>query len=148
MMLLKPIVTEKSMKQTKAGLYTFEVSKNADKKTVAKQVADKYKVKVSSVKIINVKGQIKMQRNSRSFYQTSGIKKALVQVGKDQKIGIFETQTAPEVTVTTGDDKQSLPNEGQVIKEKKSMLRGTKVKVEKVAVDHSQTTQRKVITGK
>lgn len=127
------------MKLTKGGLYTFLVAKNANKESVAKVVADKYKVKVSSVKIINIKGHTKMQRNSRSFYQTSGIKKALVQVGKDQKIGIFETQT-PEATVTTA--------ENQVIKEKKSMLRGTKVKVEKIADVPMQTTQRKVITGK
>lgn len=127
------------MKLTKGGLYTFLVAKNANKESVAKVVADKFKVKVSSVKIINIKGHTKMQRNSRNFYQTSGIKKALVQVGRDQKIGIFETQTAPEVTVTTGEE---------VIKEKKSMLRGTKVKVEKIADVPMQTTQRKVITGK
>ncbi len=145
--LLKPIITEKSMKQTSSGLYTFLVAKDANKANVAKIVADKFKVKVSSVKIINVKGHTKMQRNARNFYQVSGIKKALVQLEKGQKIGIFEAQT-PEATITTGHDKQSLPKEGQVIKEKKSMLRGTKVKVEKIADVPMQTTQRKVITGK
>ncbi len=137
--LLKPIITEKSMQLTKGGLYTFLVAKNANKANVAKIVAEKFKVKVSSVKIINVKGHTKMQRNARSFYQISGIKKALVQLGKGQKIGIFEAQT-PEATVTTGDD--------QIIKEKKNMLIGTKVKVEKIADVPMQTTQRKVITGK
>ncbi len=136
----KPIITEKSMKLAQTGLYTFSVNPDSNKLQVAKFVADKFKVKVLSVKIINVKGKSKAQRKVRGSYLTAGIKKALVQVDKGQKIALFEVEAnKPEATVTKADDN---------IKESKSLLRGTKVKVERVAEGAGQTTQRKVITGK
>ena|SRR3989344_1142158 len=139
--LIKPLITEKSMKMAKDGVYTFSVAKEANKPTVAKAVADKFNVKVESVKIINVKGRLKMQRKVRNSYQTSGIKKAIVQIAKVQKIAIFEAEVpAKETEVITA-------GEMEPIKEKKNLLRGTKVKVEKIG-DTMQTTQRKVITGK
>ena len=87
----RPILTEKSMKLAASGLYAFEVDKEATKNTIAKIVSDKFKVKVLSVKIINVKGQTKSQKRVRKSYMTSGFKKALVQVKKGEKIAIFET---------------------------------------------------------
>lgn len=140
LIILKPIITEKSMKETSSGLYTFAVAKNSDKLSVAKAVTEKFSVKVLSVKIINVKGKTKTQRKVRGTYQTSGYKKAIVQIGKGEKIGIFETDSQKQAEVTTA-------GEIEPIKEKKNMLRGTKVKIEKIDVP-MQTTQRKVITGK
>ena len=139
--LKRPIITEKSMKLAQNGLYTFEVSKDANKPLIAKQVAERFNVKVLAVKVINVKGQSKSQRKVRKLYKTTGFKKALVQVGKGEKIALFETPKE-EAVVTTA--------EGEPIKlrEKKDLLGRTKVKVEKSAVGASPTTQRKVITGK
>lgn len=139
--LKRPIITEKSMKMAQAGLYTFEVDKNATKPLVAKAVAEKFNVKVVSVKVINVKGKLKQQKKVRKSFQATGMKKAMVQVGKGQKIAIFEAPKE-EVTVTTA--------EGEPIKlrEKKDLLGRTKVKVEQSAVGAAPTTQRKVITGK
>lgn len=140
----RPIITEKSMKLADKHFYTFEVDKDATKKAIAKAVADKFNVKVLSVKTINVKGETKSQRKVRKFYQTAGFKKAIVQVGKTQKIAIFETPKE-EVVVTTAE------GEPQILKEKKDIFRRTKVKVEKSAIPPNggtPTTQRKVITGK
>ncbi len=139
--LRRPIITEKSMKLAQAGLYTFEVDKDATKLRIGKVVADKFDVKVIGVKIVNVKGKTKSQRKVRKVYKTSGFKKALVQVGKGEKIVIFETPKE-EVTVTTAE------GEPIKLKEKKDFLGRTKVKVEKTAVGAAPTTQRKVITGK
>lgn len=138
----RPIVTEKSMKLAEKHLYTFEVDKNATKLQIGKVVADKFNVKVLSVKTINVKGQTKQQKRVRKSYKTSGFKKALVQVKKGDKIAIFETPKEEEAIVTTA--------EGEPIrlKEKKDLLGRTKVRVEKTAVGATPTTQRKVITGK
>lgn len=138
----RPIITEKSMKLAQKGLYTFEVDKEAVKPLIAKKVAEKFNVKVLSVKVINVKGKVKSQRKVRKNYQVSGFKKALVQVGKGQTIAIFETPKEEQVTVTTAE------NEPIKLKEKKDLLGRTKVKVEKSAVGAAPTTQRKVITGK
>lgn len=139
--LKKPIVSEKSMLLADQYLYTFEVDKNATKKQIAKIVAEKFGVKILSVKTINVKGKTKSQKSVRKLYKTSGYKKAIVQVKKGDKIAMFETPKE-EAVVTTAE------GEPVKIKEKKSFFRGTKVKVEQSAVGAAPTTQRKVITGK
>lgn len=138
----KPLITEKSMKLADKHMYTFEVDKNATKDVIAKAVADKFNVKVLKVKTINIKGERKSQRRVRKFYQTLGFKKAIVQIGKTQKIALFETPKEEEAVVTTAE------GEPIKLKEKKDILGRTKVKVEKSAVGAAPTTQRKVITGK
>ena len=141
MIIKRPIITEKSMKLAEKGLYTFEVDKDSTKDIIAKIVASKFNVKVSKVKTINIKGETKSQRRVRKFYKTTGFKKAIVQVGKGQKIAIFETPKE-EVVVTTAE------GEPIKLKEKKDLLGRTKIKVEKSATGAAPTTQRKVITGK
>ena len=139
---LRPIITEKSMKLTQNNLYTFEVWKNATKPQIAKVVAEKFNVKVLGVKVINVKGRVKSQRKVRKVYTTGGFKKAMVKVKKGEKIALFETPKDKEVTVTTAE------GEPIKLKERKDILGRTKVKVEKTSVGAAPTTQRKVITGK
>lgn len=139
--LKKPIISEKSMKLVQEGLYTFEVAKDASKPLIAKAVSQKFNVKVLKVKIINVKGRVKSQKRVRKIYQTGGFKKALVKLGKGEKLAIFETPKE-EAVVTTAE------GEPIKLKEKKDILGRTKVKVEKSAVGAAPTTQRKVITGK
>lgn len=139
--LKRPLITEKSMKLADKHLYTFEVDKNATKPQIAKWVADKFNVKVLAVKTINVKGRVKSQKRVRKTFTTESFKKAIVQVGKQSKIAIFETPKE-EAVVTTAE------GEPIILREKKDILRGTKVKVEKSAVGAAPTTQRKVITGK
>lgn len=139
--LKRPIITEKSMKQAADGIYTFEVDKDATKPIIAKVVAEKFNVKVTSVKTFNVKGQLKSQRRVRKTYKTASFKKALVSLGKGQKLAMFETPKE-EAVVTTAE------NEPIRLKEKKDILGRTKVKIEQSAVGAAPTTQRKVITGK
>jgi large subunit ribosomal protein L23 len=141
----RPIITEKTMLQAQIGMYTFEVSKQATKPEIAKVVQEMFKVDVVKVRTFNVKGHVKFQRKVRRSYQLPTIKKAIVTVKKGQTIALFETpkeSDLEDVVVTRGE------GEPVVIKEKKNLLRGTKVKVEKGAPGAAQTTQRKVITGK
>lgn len=138
--LKRPIITEKSMKLAEMHQYSFEVDKGAAKAVIAKAVADKFNVKVISVKTINIKGVIKSQKRMRKLYKTAGFKKAIVQLNKDQKISLFETPK--EATVTTAE------SEPIKLKEKKDLLGRTKIRVEKSSVGSAPTTQRKVITGK
>ena len=140
--ILRPIITEKSMTLAKNGLYTFEIDKNATKPQVAKKVSEKFNVKVMEVKMINSKGKVKSQRRVRKSYTKAGFKKAIIRVSKGQTIALFETPKEEEVTVTTAE------GEPIKLKEKKDILGRTKVKVEKTAVGSAPTTQRKVITGK
>ena len=131
------------MKLAARNMYTFEVEESATKNQIAKIVAEKFNVKVLKVRTINLKPETKMQRRARKFYTTSPSKKAMVQISKNQKIAIFETPKEEEAVVTTAE------GEPQVLKEKKDILRRTKVKVEKgPPTGTAPTTQRKVITGK
>src|SRR3989344_2255133 len=141
----RPIITEKSMKLSTSGLYTFEVAKFVNKIQVASEVASRFKVDVMSVKIVNVKGAVKSQRRVRKSYQLPDRKKALVQLKQGQKIALFENQSEiaqDEVTVTT------VEGEPVSVKEKKGFLRGPKVKIERGGACAAPSTQRKVITGK
>lgn len=127
--LIRPLINEKSTKLISGGFYTFEVSKQATKQLVAKIVTEKFKVDVLDVNIINIAGKNRMQKARRRAYTTADIKKALVKLKKGQKIAIFEmTNPEPdqEVKVTTAEGEEIA-----VTKEKKSLLRGTKVKIEK-----------------
>jgi len=140
--LKRPIITEKSMKQAAKHQYSFEVDKHATKANITRAVADRFNVKVISVKTINIKGETKSQKRVRKSYQSEGFKKVIVEIPKNQKIALFETPKEEEVRVTTTDA------EPIKLKEKKDILGRTKVKVEKSAVGAAPTTQRKVITGK
>ena len=128
-MLKRPFITEKSMIIAKSNFYTFEIEKLVTKVQIAKLISKKYKVDVLSVKTINIKPKKRSQRTKKGIYYTRGLKKAIIQIKSGQKIPIFEKAANPEkeVTVTTGE------GEPVKIKEKKTILKGTKVKIEKVA---------------
>lgn len=121
----KPLLTERSMKLAKDGYFTFLVDKDARKPDVVKCVKVLFGVDPVSIKVANYKGGVKLQRNRKGYTKTAGYKKAMVQLKKGQKIDIFQP-VDEKVEVRTA--------EGEVItKEKKSMLKGTKVKIEKGA---------------
>lgn len=126
-MLKRPIVSEKSMLLAKNGFYSFEIESFATKQQIAKLVKDQFKVDVVSVKTISIQGKKRQQKNRRGFYRKAGLKKAIIEVAKGQKIALFETIMNPskEAKVTTADEP--------TVKEKKSLLKGTKVKIEKTS---------------
>ena len=137
--IIKPIINEKSMGLTKTGFYTFEVAKAASKDQIAKVVADKFKVKVVSVNTINRPGKTKTQRTKKGYFNMPHVKKAIVRVGKGDKIALFEQVTSDMADPHAGhnhgnDDVEVRTAEGEVVtsvKEKKSLLSGTKVRIEK-----------------
>ena len=90
--LKRPIITEKSFQQAAKGFYAFEVDKKANKNQVKKAVEDQFQVNVISVRTLNYKGKKRRFGRSRKEIETSSFKKALVELKKDQKIDIFETQ--------------------------------------------------------
>lgn len=135
--LIRPVINEKSFALIKLDQYTFEVGRGASKQAVKKAVADKFKVEVLDIKIVSLPSKQKMQRTRKGYFEQAGSKKALVKIKKGQKIAIFETEkTKDEVVVTTGE------GEPQVMKEKKSLLKGTKIKVEKSSEAPKRTRQQ------
>ena len=87
--ILKPVVTEKSMEGMADKKYTFYVHTDANK-TMIKEAVEKMfdGVKVKSVNTMNLQG--KSKRRGRTVGKTAERKKAIVQLTADSKdIEIF-----------------------------------------------------------
>ena len=84
LLLLRPIVTEKSMTKTNEHKYTFEVRRDATKPQIAAAVAATFKVDVVGVNVMTVRG--KERRLGRRTGRTSDRKKAIVTLAQGQKI--------------------------------------------------------------
>ena len=81
--IVRPIITEKSMDGLAERKYTFEIAKNANKIEVKKAVETLFGVKVAKVNTISVKG--KKKRMGRNEGYTSDWKKAVVTLTEDSK---------------------------------------------------------------
>ena len=89
--IVRPLITEKSMDGLANKVYTFEVQKNATKADVALAVETMFKkTKVVKVNIINMKK--KPKRYGVHFGFTSEWKKAVVTLSEDSApIAFFES---------------------------------------------------------
>ena len=81
--ILKPIITEKSMDGIADKRYTFKVAKDATKPEIAKAIEELFDVKVGSVNTIIMKS--KPKRMGVHFGYTSEWKKAIVTLKADSK---------------------------------------------------------------
>ena len=88
--ILKPIVTEKSMAAMGEKKYTFLVHTEANKTMIKEAVEKMFEgTKVKSVNTMNLDGKTK--RRGMTFGKTAKTKKAIVQLTEDSKdIEIFE----------------------------------------------------------
>ena len=87
--IVRPIITEKSMTGIGMKKYSFEVAKNATKVDVARAVEELFGVKVAKVNTMNVRGHFRRQGRSEGY--TSAWKKAIVTLTEDSKtIEFFE----------------------------------------------------------
>ena len=96
LILKKPHISEKSMYNASFGEYTFEVDKRASKEEIAKAVHEVFKVDVLRVRTITVKGKTKRSLKKRQTIKLTPWKKALVKIGKDQKIELFNVGQSQE----------------------------------------------------
>lgn len=86
---IKPLITEKSMEDMSEGKYTFEVAKNANKSEVKKAVEEIFGVKVEKISTMNVRG--KKKRMGRFVGRRRDWKKAIIKLTEDSKpIEFFE----------------------------------------------------------
>ena len=81
--IIKPIISEKSMDQSADKKYTFKVAKDANKLEIADAVEKLFKVDVAKVNTINVRGQ--RRRMGRYEGYTASWKKAIVTLKSDSK---------------------------------------------------------------
>jgi len=88
--IIKPIITEKSMFGTHQRKYTFKVAQGVNKQEIAKAVEELFGIKVEKVNTISVRGQ-KRRYGRYEGYRPSW-KKAIVTATEDSKtIEFFES---------------------------------------------------------
>jgi len=87
--IIKPVVTERSMEAMEAKRYTFKVAPKANKSEIKKAVETIFGVKVKQVNTMNITG--KKKRMGANVGKRSDWKKAIVTLTEDSKeIEFFE----------------------------------------------------------
>ena len=87
--ILKPVITEKSMDDLQTGKYTFKVAKDANKSEIKKAVEQLFGVEVAKVNTMNCLGRTK--RVGRYVGKTPDWKKAIITLTEGSKaIEFFE----------------------------------------------------------
>ena len=84
--LLKPVVTEKSAGYDSAGVYVFKVQTSANKIEIRQAIEELYGVKVKKVNVVSVPQKSRFMKGRKGIH--SGYKKAMVFLGKGEKIDI------------------------------------------------------------
>ena len=84
MVLIQPIISEKSVKEKEHNKYLFKVYLNANKSEIKKAIEDKFKIKVEKVNTVNMPG--KNRKMGKYIGKTSQWKKAIVTVKEGQSI--------------------------------------------------------------
>ena len=86
--LVRPLITEKTMKLVDEGKYTFEVKQGANKVEVKKAVEELFKVEVTAVNMMNT--QRKRRRVGKYEGLRPAVQKAIVTLAEGQKLDVFE----------------------------------------------------------
>lgn len=81
--IIRPVVTERSMTEMAEKKYTFVVDKKANKTEIKKAVEAIFDVKVEKVNTLNYDGKVK--RMGRTQGRTASFKKAVVKLTEGSK---------------------------------------------------------------
>jgi large subunit ribosomal protein L23 len=96
--IIKPLVTEKSMTDVSHGKYSFVVAKDATKSIIKYAIKQQFNVTAVSVATITVKGRTKRVGTRRQEVPSPEWKKATVTLKKGEKIAMFEPGGGEEET--------------------------------------------------
>lgn len=88
--IIRPIISEKSMQHANLGKFTFRVAKGAHKGAIKKAIEEKFKVNVVRISTNIVKGKKSRAGKRRIEILKSPWKKAVVTLQKGQKIALFD----------------------------------------------------------
>ena len=84
--IISPRITEKATALSEFNKIVFQVRKDVKKQIIKKSVEKIFKVNVTKINTINIKGKFKLSRGRRSY--KSGYKKAIVTLKKGQSIDL------------------------------------------------------------
>jgi large subunit ribosomal protein L23 len=87
--IIRPIISEKSLSRIASSQYTFEVDFKSNKYEIRDAIKKEFNVKVLSVKTVMRKGKVKQVGKKRQEKTYAKRKFAIVEIPKDQKISAF-----------------------------------------------------------
>lgn len=96
--IIKPIITEKSLARAQKGWYTFSVAQATNKAQIARCVEDMYKVDVVDARTMIMHGKQRRSGKRQKKVTKSDWKKALVKLKEGQKIDAFDIHESHEHT--------------------------------------------------
>lgn len=82
--IVRPVITERSMDAASRGKYTFVISDSSTKIDVKRAVAERFGVDVIDVNIINL--PVKLKRAGRHTFSRGRRRKAIVTLAEGQEI--------------------------------------------------------------
>jgi large subunit ribosomal protein L23 len=90
--ILRPVISEKSMDESQRGKYTFAVRSDVSKIQIEAAIVEIFKVKVDAVNVMTTHSKEKRggMRRSRVAGRTTPWRKAIVTLAPGQKIEFFE----------------------------------------------------------
>ncbi|PIR99276.1 50S ribosomal protein L23 [Candidatus Collierbacteria bacterium CG10_big_fil_rev_8_21_14_0_10_44_9] len=88
--LIRPVITEKSMRSSAIGIYTFEVSLHTTKPQIKTEIEATFKVKVVSSNIFRRHVPAKSTGSKRLKGNSSQTKYATLRLKKGQIIDLFD----------------------------------------------------------
>lgn len=90
MTLIKPVITEKSMRSASQGLYTFDVLVGSAKSGIKHAIETAFKVKVVDISVLRRHVPGKGTGAKRLMGNSSQVKHATVRLAKGQTIDLFD----------------------------------------------------------
>ncbi|MFZ4583600.1 MAG: 50S ribosomal protein L23 [Acidimicrobiia bacterium] len=87
--IVRPVISEKSYAAMDDNVYTFVVSRDANKIEIKQAVETIFEVRVASVKTLNRKGKRRRNRRTGGMSTLASQKRAIVTLAPGQKIDIL-----------------------------------------------------------
>jgi Ribosomal protein L23 len=81
--IIKPVISERSMDDAQARKYTFKVATDANKTEIKHALEEIFDIDIERVNVMNVRG--KKKRQGRTMGMTSASKKAIVTLKPNSK---------------------------------------------------------------
>lgn len=88
--IIRPIITEKSLKDALKNVYTFAVDVSSNKNQITKKIEELFNVHVKNIKTTILKGKNRTVGRKRKVIKKPDVKKARVELAKGEKIDLFE----------------------------------------------------------
>lgn len=89
-MIIKPVVTEKSMQDVAKGKFTFIVDEQVSKTQIKFEIKKLFKVNPVKITTSILKGRSLKSGKKGTIKALKNTKKAVIQLKKGEKIGLFE----------------------------------------------------------